>query len=736
MTDIRENVSRPNSQGSSKKRKFEGNHGHSTSKSESASPSIEQNDYSGISENRLSSNHKLLTETVDNDTTYLLPNKKKSKKIPKTESDNYPSITFSEKCKLQTQIKLSDLQSLILYILADGTSPNFVSIRNRSQIRKVVVLMVPGLELSMFDKSLVNNEGPPYSSPDFYYPKKLQADQLPENLQLFAYMFEHVWPVKTPGDDKQMKMYSPIRAMFTAPIPRSNEEKRILKKIKGAKPAREPYGWKNKPVFITELCHTAEELLEFDFVLHPSMYNSMQKKEELVEHRKLTKTSEEFGWVDSNVSKFEIEPNSNYDADKGTLTADWEVLAIDCEMCLTGESEFSLTRISVVGWDGSVVLDELVRPEKPIINYLTQYSGITEEKLKNVDTTLADIQKKLVKLLHPRSILIGHSLNSDLTALKLTHPYIIDTVIIYPHPRGPPLRCSLKWLAQRFLSREIQKGGGTIGSGAGHDSIEDAKTCIDLVRQKCEKGKEWGTSESQGENLFKRISRSGVQYKCQKRPNDPSLQDGKSTAAVDWGNPSKGPGAAAHFPIGCNNDEEVMEGVIRAVKGDDDGRVIPGGGVDFIWGRLRELESLKGWWNNNRQNNSNVTGVQEQKSDDVCIKTDLECKASLPASTMGLTSSSTNQDSEDVVCQVTSNLTQRIFKIYSALPPCTAFVIYSGSGDPIEMNRLQVMHSTFRREYRTKKWDQLSVKWTDTEEQALRKAHLVAKQGLGFLGIK
>ncbi|POS86004.1 hypothetical protein EPUL_002763, partial [Erysiphe pulchra] len=726
MTDSRENVSRPKSQGGSKKRKFEGNHGHSTSKPESTSSSFEQTHYDGTSENPLSPNQMSLTEIVDNENTYMLPNKKKTKKIPKSESDNYPSITFSEKCKLQTQIKISDLQSLILYILADGTSPNFVSIRNRSQIRKVVALMVPGLELSMFDKSLVKIEGPQYSSPDFYYPKKLQADQLPENLKLFADMFEYVWPVKTPGDDKQMKMHSPIRAMLTAPIPRSIEEKRLLKKIKGAKPVREPHGWRNKPILVTELCHTAEELLEFEFVLHPSIYDSKHQKEELLEHRKLTQTSKEFGWVDTNVSKFEIEPNSKYDAEKGTLTADWEVLAIDCEMCLTGDSEFSLTRISIVGWDGSVVLDELVRPEKPIINYLTQ------KKVRKRRYYFRRYPKKLVKLLHPRSILIGHSLNSDLKALKLTHPYIIDTVILYPHPRGPPLRCSLKWLAQRFLSREIQKGGGTIGSGAGHDSIEDAKTCIDLLRQKCEKGKEWGTSESQGENLFKRIARSGVQYKCQTKPDNPSVQDGKSTAAVDWGNPSKGPGAAAHFPIGCNNDKEVMEGIIRAVNGDNDGKVIPGGGVDFIWGRLRELESLKGWWNNNRQNISNVTGVQEQKSEDVEIKTDSECKANLSTSIMA---SSTCQESEEIAYQVISNLTQRIFKIYSALPPCTAFVIYSGSGNPIEMNRLQMMHSTFKREYRTKKWDQLSVKWTDTEEQALRKAHLVAKHGLGFLGI-
>ena len=31
----------------------------------------------------------------------------------------------------------------------------------------------------------------------------------------------------------------------------------------------------------------------------------------------------------------------------------------------------ALTRISIVGWDGTVIMDELVKPDKPIIDYLT-----------------------------------------------------------------------------------------------------------------------------------------------------------------------------------------------------------------------------------------------------------------------------------------------------------------------------------------------------------------------------
>lgn len=208
---------------------------------------------------------------------------------------------------------------------------------------------------------------------------------------------------------------------------------------------------------------------------------------------------------------------------------------------------------------------------------------------------------KLLTILNPDTILIGHSLNSDLNALKMTHPFIIDTALLYPHPRGPPLKSSLKWLAQRYLNRDVQKGHG----GAGHDSIEDARTCLDLVKQKCEKGPEWGTSEAAGENIFKRVARAGVRYKNQGGAAVPSELSGKSSAAIDWGDPKKGPGASANFQIGCTDDDEVTQGVIRAVKGDEDGKLIPGGGVDFVWARMREMESLKGWWNDNKSGGSN-----------------------------------------------------------------------------------------------------------------------------------
>jgi RNA exonuclease 1 len=48
-----------------------------------------------------------------------------------------------------------------------------------------------------------------------------------------------------------------------------------------------------------------------------------------------------------------------------------------------------------------------------------RYSGITEEQLRDVKVTLADVQAHLVTLMDADTILVGHSLENDLRALKV-----------------------------------------------------------------------------------------------------------------------------------------------------------------------------------------------------------------------------------------------------------------------------------------------------------------------------
>lgn len=157
------------------------------------------------------------------------------------------------------------------------------------------------------------------------------------------------------------------------------------------------------------------------------------------------------------------------------------LFSLDCEMCKTINGDLDVTRISLIDEQMNLLLDEYVKPELKIINYLTPFSGITEKTLANVTTTLKDIHEKLDKLLPEDAILIGHSLNCDLNSLRLCHPYIIDTSCIYNFTIYLNNKPSLKQLANYHLNKDIQS------NESGHCSIEDAKTAMQLVHLKLSK---------------------------------------------------------------------------------------------------------------------------------------------------------------------------------------------------------------------------------------------------------
>ncbi|NXI57155.1 REXO5 exonuclease, partial [Chloroceryle aenea] len=156
------------------------------------------------------------------------------------------------------------------------------------------------------------------------------------------------------------------------------------------------------------------------------------------------------------------------------------LFGLDCEMCLTAKGN-EVTRVSLVDAQGQCLLNELVKPGSTVVNYRTRFSGITKKMLLPVKTRLSDIQTRLKKILPHDAVLVGHSLNSDLQALEMIHPSVIDTSLLFARNEGR--RFKLKFLAKAVLGKEIQSE-----QKLGHDPAEDARAALELAQFFIEQG--------------------------------------------------------------------------------------------------------------------------------------------------------------------------------------------------------------------------------------------------------
>lgn len=166
------------------------------------------------------------------------------------------------------------------------------------------------------------------------------------------------------------------------------------------------------------------------------------------------------------------------------------------------------------------LINELVKPSEEITDYVTHISGVDEKSLIGINTTLSDIQKKIQQFVDGDTILVGHGLVNDMKCLKMRHPYIIDTAVIYHHKNGPPYKPSLRDLTVRYLKRTIQirDEDKKPGEDKGHDPCEDAIASLELLERKLRYGINYGLAGlSQVETILdflKRSNQQGVVVEC------------------------------------------------------------------------------------------------------------------------------------------------------------------------------------------------------------------------------
>lgn len=154
-----------------------------------------------------------------------------------------------------------------------------------------------------------------------------------------------------------------------------------------------------------------------------------------------------------------------------------QAIALDCEMCETRDpvtgtvDSKALCRISIVNADNpdEVLLDSLVKPAWPVVDYRSRINGIKEEHLANVQFTLRHAQAFLMALCSDETVIVGHALHNDLAALKMEHHCTVDSSFLFPVKEAPNATPSLKDLAANVLKKEMPHT---------HDSVNDANAAL------------------------------------------------------------------------------------------------------------------------------------------------------------------------------------------------------------------------------------------------------------------
>ncbi|OXG10615.1 RNA exonuclease 1 [Cryptococcus neoformans Tu401-1] len=617
--------------------------------------------------------------------------RRKQKKVNK----HRPEFQFNiQELKYGKKVTLAHIRDLILYIVADGQKPQWIQVNNKSHISHTVLLFVPGLLPTHLGLSSdITSASMPFAinsipaDGDILGRLEGPAQKVPAIASLFTYGC----PTRAPGD--KLRMHSAINQLLMCPIQEHIRRKREAEREKDHHRNAQIDSYSPLLYLLTPnqmidndynipsyLPHVDGRIVPgLDKSMIPDKSNLFLSSLSEVENIKLRDESRSFTGMDSTRN---TKGNTREGGWVETSPAQgppkdgiYPILAIDCEMVVSKDGD-ELARISVIDFNsGKNVFDELVLPPGEIVDYRTQWSGITAERLLSATHTISSIQNLLLSgaspLITPHTILLGHSLECDLNALRIRHPLCIDTALIYKHPRGPPFKPGLKWLSQKWLQRDIQAGEN------GHDSEEDARACVDLLKMKLANGPDFGDSTNNMEPIVERIGRY----------MDNSPESRKTSAYCDYGDPRWLYGAKATTAVRCTSDDDVVNAVVKNVQSHT-----------FVFGRMMELSEAQGW---------NDGGASLS-----------------PSSTVSLDS-------------VLERFNSRLTALHSSLPPNTALIIVTGHSDPLPMVKLTKKRQRWERSVKTAGIEGLSGddRWMAEHDRDLEKAVEEAKAGMAFFRV-
>lgn len=558
-----------------------------------------------------------------------------------------------------SRLKFQDLQGLVTWILADGESPKWAFVKNKPLVSKVVMLFMPGLDAALYM----------------------------EHPALFKSLTQCCGkPRAAVGVSPLASLAQTVEALFSCQKPTGAAAAKSKREHPSSSDSEDET--RSPKSFVTEDGFKRRKV-ENDSESFPASFYTLTARQ-----------MHENGYPKFVLGE-EMQPGFVRTVPAAANSPPLKMVAVDCEMCTT-KVGLELTRVSLVDSEGNVLLDKLVKPPNPITNYLTQWSGITAAMMADVTTTLADVQEEFLKCVHAETILVGHSVENDLTALKILHSLVIDTALLYHHPsRGPTCKPALRMLTGRYLRRKIQ------GDKGGHDSVEDARAAMDLVLLKISKGPAFGKRMKPNcESLIQVLGRHNRRSTLiDRRPTLQQYAVGSCNAVI------------------ADSDDDACAKVVKEVKK---------AAVEFVWSQFTDLIA---WYEEQARATENWSiRMAELTAMMTCTEGAKASKSTAKASKGNANEDCDTQQSDSGLPQgmqtVLTRLDARFRKVYDALEPNTLVIVATGLGDTVTVRKVQEL------KWKTCQNKEAGVEWTRSNEDVLEELAARAETPLAFACIK
>jgi len=574
--------------------------------------------------------------------------------------------------KPNSRLSFQDIQALVRWVIADGSNPKWVFIKNKPLVTKVVMLHIPGLDAALYMahpgsfRSLSECCGVPRAaaavSPFATTAQTLEAIfSCPKTQAGTSQNVNQPWKKSRSWHLDSNQKKTPDAELLEDRSSDSDSDKQIVKRRKGGIGDSQGDSTSGGAFPASYYTLTAQQM-------HENGYPKYEVEEDG------SSPQNKLGFIRTRPAAAGAKPR--------------EMVAIDCEMCSTSLG-LELTRVSMVDPLGNVILDKLVKPKNEITNYNTRFSGITASMLLHVTTTLGDIQEEILELVSAETILVGHSVESDLIALKVYHPLVIDTALLYQHPgkgSSSVYKPALRTLTARFLKRRIQENKN------GHDSVEDARAAMDLTLLKIKNGPAFGKRmKPHTENLIQVLT--DHERRC-------TLIDSRTVLH--------------HYAVGsCNAviTNSQRESLAKAEK------EVQKASIDFVWVQFSELHSY--YEEEARSSEAMAVRVAETLAFMTCKKGPKTTTKIKPVLSQKLQA-------------VLTDLDNHIKRLYEALPLNSLMIAFSGHGDTPGVRQLQEL-----------KWKSLQglkqaslQRWTQHNEAVLEEFAARAETTLAFVCAK